>query len=307
MPVNKKTIQRRIKSVKNTRKITKAMELVSAAKMKKATESVLGSRPYVSYLRELVREISHRVDVSEHALLHRRSGREKILMVLIMSDRGLCGGYNIQMVRKLRKFLEDHAEEVEVDAITIGKRAGIAARQLKLNVVSHHPDVSGSPSAELVRPIMKQAVGGYVEETYDDVFLCYTDFVSAISQVPQIMTLLPLTKMFEDFGEVPEQVMETKKGEKEEQKDEEPPEYLYEPGESQILDKALTRIVESMIYQGLLESAASEHSARMMAMRSASDSAEEMIDSLTLAYNQARQAAITQEIAEISGGKAALE
>ncbi|PIR47916.1 ATP synthase F1 subunit gamma [Candidatus Uhrbacteria bacterium CG10_big_fil_rev_8_21_14_0_10_50_16] len=306
MAINKKVIQRRIKTVKNTRKITKAMELVSAAKMKRATEAVIGSRPYVTHLRELVREISHRTDVSAHPLLHRREGRERILLILVMSDRGLCGGYNVQMVRKTRAFLEKHAEGVEVDIVTVGKRAGSAARQLNLNIIGHYPDISGSPKAEDARPIIKLAMDGYMSETYDDVFLCYTDFKSAITQTPRIMPLLPLAKMFEDFGEVPEHVLDTQEKPVVETVTE-PPEFLFEPDAKQVLNRVLPRIVESMLYQGMLESSASEHAARMMAMKSASEAAEEMIDTLTLYYNQARQAGITQEIAEISGGKAALE
>ncbi len=305
MAVNKKIILRRIRSVKNTRKITKAMELVSAAKMKRSTEAVVGSRPFVERLRSLVRRIAETRNITEHPLLARREGRERVLLVLIMSDRGLCGAYNVQLVRRVRQFLAEHAQDVEVDVIAVGKRAGHATKRLGLNLLALYPNVTASPRAAHARPIVKEILEGYISERYDDAFLAYTDFRSAISQIPRVMTLLPMQKMFEDFGSVPKHAL----GGEERAPSEavEAAECLFEPNQEMVLDFALSRIVESMVYQALLESSASEHSARMMAMKNASEAAAEMIDSLTMTFNQARQAAITQEIAEISSGKAALE
>ena len=304
--MNKKAIQRRIRSVKSTRKITKAMELVSAAKMRKATEAVIGSRPYVEMLREVVRKIAMTTDITKHPLLRRGAGRERILVVIMMSDRGLAGGYNVQMIRALRKFLDDHADQVIVDAVTIGKRAGYAAKLLDMNIVGSYTDISNKPSTEQLRPVVKTILDGYIDTTYDDVFLAYTDFKSAVSQVPVVAAFLPLIKMMEDLGEVGDRLLdETRDSSKEES--ENPPDFAFEPNKQAILDQVLPRIIESMTYQALLEAVASEHASRMMAMKNASDAAGEMIDDLTLSFNQARQAAITQEIAEISGGAAALE
>ncbi len=303
---NKKAISRRIKSVKSTRKITKAMELVSAAKMRKATERVTSSRPYVEMLREVVRRIAKTTDITQHPLLRHANGRDRILVVLFMSDRGLCGGYNVQLVRTLRSFLSEHATEVQVDAVTIGKRAGYAAKRLGLNIVGAYTHLSDKPTALQMRPIVKTITEGYVTEVYDDVFIAYTDFRSAVSQVPVVASFLPLVKMTQDLGSVkgpllapPSTVEASSYGAA--------PDFTFEPSQKIILDRVLPRIVESMTYQALLEAAASEHAARMMAMRNATDAATEMINALTLSFNQARQAGITQEIAEISGGAAALE
>ncbi len=282
------------------------MELVSAAKMRKATEAVIGSRPYVEMLREVVRKIAMTTDITKHPLLRRGAGRERILVVIMMSDRGLAGGYNVQMIRALRKFLDDHADQVIVDAVTIGKRAGYAAKLLDMNIVGSYTDISNKPSTEQLRPVVKTILDGYIDTTYDDVFLAYTDFKSAVSQVPVVAAFLPLIKMMEDLGEVGDRLLdETRDSSKEES--ENPPDFAFEPNKQAILDQVLPRIIESMTYQALLEAVASEHASRMMAMKNASDAAGEMIDDLTLSFNQARQAAITQEIAEISGGAAALE
>ena len=305
MAVNKKTIQRRIKSVKNTRKITKAMELVAAAKMKKATMAVAGSRPYVKHLRELVDEISERTDISMHPLLRQKENTDRVLLVLIMSDRGLAGGYNVQMQRAARAFKEAR-DGVTIDVITMGKRAAHAAKMLDMNIIESYTDVTSAPNAEMVRPIVKTIVDGYTSEIYDETFIGYTDFKSALSQIPTIMSLLPFGERNKDLGDVNDRLMDEHEL-AEAQRPGEAPEFTFEPGELAILDQVLPRIIESEAYQALLEAAASEHSARMMAMKSASDAASDMIDDLTLTYNQARQAAITQEIAEISSGKAALE
>ncbi|MEK7108428.1 MAG: ATP synthase F1 subunit gamma [Patescibacteria group bacterium] len=307
MAVNKKIILRRIRSVKNTRKITKAMELVSAAKMKRSTEAVIGSRPYVEKLRAMVARIAQSRDISEHPLLVRREGRERVLLLLVMSDRGLCGGYNVQLARRVRQFLAEHAEGVHVDVIAVGKRAGHAAKRLGLTLKELYTNVTVSPTASHARPMVRQILEGYSSEVYDDVFLAYTDFRSAIHQVPRVMTLLPMTKMFEEFGTAPTHVFDEASREAPPAQSEAAPDALFEPDQETVLDLALTHITESMVYQALLESSASEHSARRMAMQNASEAALEMIDALTLTYNQARQAAITQEIAEISSGKAALE
>lgn len=304
--MNKKTVQRRIRSVRNTRKITKAMELVAGAKMRKATDAVLASRPYVEALRGVVGSIAKQADVSLHPLLRKSKDRERVLVILMMSDRGLCGGYNVQMSRQMRQFLTRHAEGATVDVITIGKRAAHAARQLKLNVLEHYAELGADPKVESLRPIVRSIITGYTDGTFDDVFIGYTDFQSAIRQIPVVATFLPLSKMHEGFGSVGAHLYD-ESARAQSGASEAAREYVFEPSVKQILDQALMRIIESMTYQALLEAVASEHAARMMAMRNATEAAGEMIDTLTLIYNKARQAGITQEIAEISGGAAALE
>lgn len=273
--------------------------------MRKATDAVLASRPYVEALRDVVSSIAKHVDVSMHPLLRKSEDRERVLVVLIMSDRGLCGGYNVQMMRQLRQFLERHAEGADVDVITIGKRAAGAARQLKLNILEHYVELGAQPSVEAMRPIVISIIDGYTNGTFNDVFIGYTDFQSAIRQVPVVATFLPLSKMHEGFGSVGARLYDEEARAK--SSEPETRSYLFEPSAERILDQALVRIIEAMTYQALLEAVASEHAARMMAMRNATDAAGEMIDTLSLIYNKARQAGITQEIAEISGGAAALE
>ena len=202
--MNKKTVQRRIRSVRNTRKITKAMELVAGAKMRKATDAVLASRPYVEALRGVVGSIAKQADVSLHPLLRKSEDRERVLVILIMSDRGLCGGYNVQMTRQMRQFLARHAEGAAVDVITIGKRAAHAARQLKLNVLEHYTELGADPKVESLRPIVRSIITGYADGTFDDVFIGYTDFQSAIRQMAVVAAFLPLSKMHEGFGSVGE-------------------------------------------------------------------------------------------------------
>ncbi len=282
------------------------MELVAAAKMRKSTEAVVGSRPYVKMLRDVVRNIAETTDITTHPLLRRGTGRERVLLVLMMSDRGLAGGYNVQMVRAVKKWMERSAVEVEVDVIAIGKRAAHACKKLELNVIGFYTDFTSSPKADMMRPVVRTIIDGYAKAEYDDVFLAYTDFKSAVSQVPVVDAFLPLVKMREGFGDVGEKILDPENDSTDED-EVTGPEFTFEPNKKEILNKVLPRIVESMTYQALLEAAASEHASRMMAMKSATEAAGDMIDSLTLAYNQARQAGITQEIAEISGGAAALE
>lgn len=288
MAVQTRSIKRRLKSVRNTRKITKAMELVAASKMRKAVSSALGSRPYAKLAWETVRSISEVVDVSLHPLLMPRQGKpEKALLVLITSDRGLAGGFNSNAVK--HAFAEVRKTgATSVSAVCVGRRGADAAKRAGYPVLASFVDVTNKPTFQDILPIGKVAVEEYLAGRCDTVLVAYTDFVSALTQKPAVLELLPLgTEGLAGGG-----------GKRE---------YAFEPSPQAVLDQLLPRIVEAMTYQAVLESAASEHSARMMAMRSASDAASEMIDDLNFTFNQARQAGITQEIAEISSGKAALE
>lgn len=291
MALQTRSIKRRLKSVRNTRKITKAMELVAGSKMRKAVSSALGSRPYAKIAWETVRSISEAVDVSLHPLLKPRAGKpRKALLVLITSDRGLAGGFNGNAVKHaLSEARRTGASSVS--AVCVGRRGAEAVKRAGVPVIASFVGMTDKPSFQDILPIGKLAVDEYLSGRCDTVLIAYTDFVSAISQRPQVLELLPLA----------ERVERTERAERVER------EYAFEPSPQAVLDALLPRIVEAMAYQAVLESAASEHSARMMAMRSASDAASEMIDDLNFTFNQARQAGITQEIAEISSGKAALE
>jgi len=300
MALSTRAIRRRIKSVKNTNKITKAMELVSASKMRKAVSSVLLSRPFSKLAWDTVSAVGAVVDVSLHPLLKRNNKTGKVLMILLTSDRGLAGGFNSNMLKKAMTVVkETGAEKIEV--IAVGRKGADAARRAGLKLVASFTGITNSPKFEEVLPIGKMAIDEFVKENYDRVLLVYTDFVSAVTQQPIVLELLPFGSVsdYSTIGQV-----STKQT-----PDEKPVviDYAFEPSPSEVLNRLLPRLVETMLYQAVLESAASEHSARMMAMRNASDAAADMINSLTFTYNQFRQAAITREIAEISGGKAALE
>lgn len=288
-----RSIKRRIKSVKNTRKITKAMELVAASKMRKAVNAVLGTRPYAKLAWSTIGDIGTRVDTTLHPLLRQHDEVKRVLLILITSDRGLAGGFNTNILRKTREEIRTLGSDVELQTICIGKRGSDAMRRLKLPIMASFVEITNNTKFEEVLPIGRLVIDEFTKGSFDRVLIAYTDFVSAITQKPLIMQLLPLEKQVEKVAAGFSLRSST--------------EFTFEPSPEIVLNQMLPRLIETMVYQAVLESAASEHSSRMMAMRSASDAAGDMIDDLSFTYNQARQAGITQEIAEISSGKAALE
>ena len=318
MPVNTKAIQTRIKSVKNTRKITKAMEMVAAAKMRKAVEAVTQTRTYATLAWDLLVNLSKEQE-KKIPLLQIRPVK-RLLVVLISSNRGLCGSFNSNIIKKTVAQLENPAniskqrikdqevqanEQLEVDVIGVGKKGAEFAKKSGHNLISSFTDMSDTPSMEDALLISKIILDEYCNKKYDKVVVAYTDFKSTINQVPKLRQVLPISehdleKMIEDLGEDEKDSVGVEKNEK-------TADYLFEPNKTEVLKIILPRLVETQIYQALLESSASEHSSRMMAMRNASDAADDMVKELNLNFNKARQAAITQEIAEIAGGAAALE
>ena len=298
-----KAIRRRIKSVTNTRKITKAMELVAASKMRKAMQSVLGTRPYAKLAWNTVIAIGSRIDTHMHPLLREHKELKRVLLLVISSDRGLAGGFNTNIIKKTFEQIRLLGDSVEIETICVGKRSMDAMRRANKPILASFTDITNNTKFEEVLPIGRMVIDEFTRGNYDKVYVAYTDFVSALTQRPVMLELLPLG--------TPEQtavlgnMQEVEVGK--EMKITSASEYTFEPSPRNVLDRILPRLVETMIYQAVLESAASEHSARMMAMRSASDAAKDMLGDLTFTYNQARQAGITQEIAEISSGAAALE
>jgi len=303
MAVSTKIIKKRIRSIGNTRKITKAMEMVSAVKMRKSVNAVLASRAYAQTAWNVVLNLAKRVDAAEHPLLQKREQIKTTAIILISSNRGLCGGFNSQIIGSALKFA-DHDESEVQNFIAVGRKgAEILARGQK-NIVAEFekPDVISGVSE--IMPLIKMIVNDFVSGRTDKVCVAYTDYVSALAQKPKILQLLPFDPLKDsDLGsigrapraaEIADSNFETF-------------EYIFEPNKKEILNQFLPRLVEIQLYQAMLESAASEHSARMMAMKNASSSASDMINDLTLMFNQARQAGITREIAEITGSKAALE
>jgi F-type H+-transporting ATPase subunit gamma len=284
MPQSRKAIKARIKSIRNTRKITKAMELVAASKMRRAIAATTQSRAYAHEAWETVRSIIAAAPELAHPLLTPQPQATKTLLVLFTSDRGLAGGYNNNMARSALAQAKS-LDKATVDVIAVGKRGGDAMERAKLKVIARFPALSNHPKFTDLLPVTRLLLEGFLSGEYKQVILAYTDFISGISQKPRLVELLPLQ---------PDLTKPQR-------------EYTFEPNPATVLNKILPALTETMTWQALLEATASEHAARMMAMHSASDAAKDMLSSLTFTYNQVRQAGITQEIAEISSGKAALE
>jgi F-type H+-transporting ATPase subunit gamma len=309
-----KAIKNRIKSVKSTKKITKAMELVAASKMKRAVASTLASRPYAEYSWGILNSISGNDEVLSHPFFTQNENSSS-LVVLITSDRGLCGAYNAQVVKAVLNFIKtqalDSGEDAETNRhmsfVTVGRKGDIALRRLGQRVVANFSIPGEDVSLSNVSPIAKYVTDEYSSGNYGKVFIVYTDFVSALSQKPNIRQVLPVSKI--DLRELMDttgpnadgNLAEDKAGFASQQND-----YLFEGNIDELVGTLAEKLTKMQIYQMMLESNASEQSSRMMAMKNASDASGEMIDDLTLVFNKARQASITQEISEISAGMASV-
>jgi F-type H+-transporting ATPase subunit gamma len=289
MAQSKKAIKLRIKSVKNTRKITKAMELVAASKMRRAVQAAVKSRAYAETITEAMRSAAASAPEGlQNILLSGNPKAKKTLLVLFSADRGLAGGLNVNLARKALEFVRAIGKE-EVEVIALGKRGGDAMDRAGVKVIARFPALSNNATFADLLPAARMALDAFINGEYKKVSLGFTHFISGIAQRPETIDLLP-------FHLPDPQTSHLK-----------PRTTTFEPSASEVFDKMLPAVARTMLWQALLESTASEHAARMVAMKSASDAAGEMLDALTFTYNQARQAGITQEIAEISSGKAALE
>ncbi len=315
MAINTKAIKRRIKSISNTKKITKAMEMISAVKMRRAVANVLATRNYSTLAWEMLTEISRTTNVSHHPLLSSRPVK-RIGMILITSNRGLAGGFSSRLLQEAHKYIvENKSAEVdpEIDVLLTGKHGRKIYQKFGHEVVAEFDKVDLTTRVEEVLPMAQMAVGDYMSGKYDRIVVAYTDFVSAVNQVPRIKQILPFTQKdpllgsVNDAAEVAMVEDDATSFSQQAADSSEDSHFLFEPGTHEVLNTLLPRLVEMQIYQAILESDASEHSARMVAMRSASDAASDMIKELQNSFNKARQAAITQEISEIVGGAAALE
>lgn len=298
------------------------MEMISAVKMRKATEAAVNTRTYATLAWDLLVKLSE-VKRENLPLLDVRPVK-KVLVILITSNRGLCGSFNSNIIKKTAAQLADPKnigrqragdkifepeENITADVIGIGKKGADFAKKMGLNLVASFSDFSDTPNLNDVMPISRMVIAEYEKKNYDKVVVAYTDYKSAVNQVAKLRQVLPISqfdleKMLADLGD---QTMEKEIIKNDTKVELELDNYLFEPAENQVLEIILPRLVETQIYQAVLESAASEHSARMFAMRNASDAATDMIKELSLIFNKARQAGITQEIAEIAGGAAALE
>jgi len=297
-----KEIKRRIKSVKSTKKITKAMELVAASKMKRAISQTLASRLYSSYSWELLTSLSERLENTTNKFFIDNK-QDRNLLVLITSNRGLCGGYNSQVIKKIISTLKS-GEKNNFDIVAVGKKGDSAMRRTGQNVVATFTDMPESITLSDIIPLSSYLTKEFEMGKYGKVYIAYTDFVSALTQKPTLRKILPVSK--EEIKEVIHENLnnENKDTEKVLNKKEIP--YLVEGETDKILDILVEKLVRMQIYQMVLESNASEQSSRMMAMKNASEAAGEMIDDLTLVFNKARQSGITREISEISAGMASV-
>jgi F-type H+-transporting ATPase subunit gamma len=281
-------IKTKIKSVQNTRKVTRALEMVSASKIRKAQDRMKASRPYARMMRQIVGHLAKANTDYVHPYMVDRKDVKRVGYIVVSTDRGLCGGLNSQLFRRLLADMRAWQEKgVEIDLVCIGTKAATFFRRLKVNMLGTVTHLGEQPQVEQLVGVIKVMLDGYEAGNLDRVFLCYNDFVNTMSQKPSQDQLLPLPAS---------DSLEAKHSW----------DYLYEPDAQVVLNHVITRYIESLVYQAVLENLASEHAARMVAMKSASDNATKLIGTLQLIYNKARQAAITQEISEIVGGAAAV-
>lgn len=281
-------IKTKIKSVQNTRKVTRALEMVSASKIRKAQDRMKSSRPYARAMKQVIGHLAQANTDYQHPYLVERKETKRVGYLIVSSDRGLAGGLNNNMFRKLLGEIRKWQEQgVEADVVTIGQKASVFFRRVKVNMLATVTHLGDMPRLEQLVGVIKTMTDAYSEGRVDKVFLAYNDFVNTMVQRATFDQLLPVPPA-------------------ETQVAHHDWDYIYEPNEKTVLDHVLTRYIESVVYQAVLENLASEHAARMVAMKSASDNATKLIGTLQLVYNKARQAAITQEISEIVGGAAAV-
>ena len=306
MAKNLKDIRKRIDSVKNTQKITRAMKMVATAKLRRAEEAVEASRPYANELRRVIASLADRVEEEAHPLLEQRDLREKVLIIVVSTDRGLCGSFNANLFRRIRDFIEvvDVANE-DVHVSTIGDKAELQYGRVETEVLDNYPGVIGDITYAKARDIAQDGIEAFRSGNYDAVYVAYNEFISAIQYEQRIERMLPLSieTLLKAVGVKPEDQEEI-------DLEEEAPgtsDYIFEPDEHSLLSYTLPRHLEVQVLQALLESGAAEQAARMTAMDNATENAEEMIDDLTLEFNRARQAAITSEIMEIVSGAEAMK
>jgi len=283
-----KEIRLKIRSVQNTRKITKAMEMVAASKMRKAQERMRTSRPYGEKIRNVAAHISHANPEYRHPFLVHRDSVKRVGLIVITTDKGLCGALNTNLLRMaLAQYKQWQAEGEEIDVCAIGNKGFGFMQRLGANLASHAVQLGDRPQMDKLIGTIKVMLDGYITDRFDRLVIGYNRFVNTMKQEPVLEQLLPLSG--ERMG-APETVWD----------------YIYEPEAKMVLDQVMTRYIEAIIYQAVAENMACEQSARMVAMKAASDNAATLIDELTLIYNKNRQAGITKELSEIVGGAAAV-
>lgn len=283
-----KEIRSKIASIKNTQKITRAMEMVAASKMRKTKDRMQATRPYSKKIGQIIKHLAHANPEYKHGFLVAREVK-RVGIIVVSSDRGLCGGLNANLFRKtLTHLIEWEKTGIEVDVCTIGTKASGFFGNLKTHLVGQVVKLGDAPHLNDIVGIIKIMLDAYAEGRIDELYVVNNEFVNTMTQQPTVNRMLPV---------VADEIEETLSGHWD---------YIYEPDAKEVLDHLLTRYIESIVYQGLVENNACEQAARMVAMKSASDNAGNLIKELQLIYNKARQAAITQEISEIVAGAAAV-
>jgi len=283
-----KEIRSKIKSIQNTAKITKAMEMVAASKMRKAQDRMRASRPYAEKIRNVLAHLAQAHPEYQHPYLSDRPEVKRVGYIIVSTDRGLCGGLNTNMFKAtVREMIEWDKQGIDVDVCAIGRKAVGFFGRFKCQLVAEADHLGDSPTMEDLIGTVKVMLDSYDEGRIDRLYLVHNEFVNTMTQRPRIHQMVPI------MGEVDQEL-------------EHHWDYIYEPEAKHIIDGLMFRFIESQVYQGLVENIASEMSARMIAMKSATDNAGEIIKELQTVYNKARQAAITQEISEIVSGAAAV-
>jgi len=290
---SRQQIKRRIGSVKSTKQITKAMQLVAASKLRRAQDAVAGPRAYAEMARDILARLRKVSGGEAESSLFTARPVKKRLLVVVTSDRGLAGAYNANVIRRMIKELKDDRDKgVDTSVIVIGRQAANAAGRISgLNIQAVYSELPDRPDADTLRPILNTVTGLFADEAVDAVDIINTKFISTVSQQVQVRRMLPAGLDLEPKDDRPSDELEA----------------TVEPSVEVLLRSTALRLLDAQIYQALLEAAASEHSMRMVAMKNATDNASDIIDDLTLEYNNARQAAITQELAEITGGAEAMK
>ena len=285
---NEKEIRSQIASIKNTQKITKAMEMVAASKMRKAKDRMNATRPYAAKMRNVIGHLANANTEYNHPFLLDREEVKRVGYIIISSDRGLCGGLNVNLFKAALNDMQQWQEKnIEIDFCLIGAKATQFFKKFSANIVSQVSQLGDEVHLEELIGTVKAMLDAYTDGKIDRLYLVENEFINSMTQEPKVSPLLPLAA--EDNDDMKHHW-----------------DYIYEPDAKTVLDGLLTRYAESIVYQGVVENVACEMSARMVAMKSASDNAGDLISDLELAYNKARQAAITQEISEICGGAAAV-
>jgi len=290
-----KEIRTKIKSVENTRKITKAMEMVAASKMRKAQDRMRAARPYAEKIRNIAAHLAQANSEYKHPFLVPHGELKNVGYIVVTSDKGLCGGLNTNLLRQVLVRMRDtEAKKIGIEATALGNKGFGFLQRLGARVVSHVTGLGDTPRMDKLIGPVKVMLDKFASGEVDAVYLCYNDFINTMKQEPTIEQLLPLpAEMMTAQGDIPGTTTLSW-------------DYLYEPDAKTVLDELLTRYVEALVFQSIAENMASEQSARMVAMKSASDNAKKVIDELKLVYNKARQAAITKELSEIVSGAAAV-